>query len=313
MKFSICISFLTLFFLVSCGSSEESPPKDQMDETQKVKRYICESGETVINFVVSEPATKDIFGKAPPDSAICGLNYSGPNKKGSYHGGSSNDCENELLKLMDQYKSQNYACHVNNSTTQTTEPEKRKYICKDGEIKIDVILSKPAESAACSVNYSGAGADSGGSFSSANISNCENKLQEVMDEFSTQGYICHLNDNSIKAALSELQGQINTFSKFGPHRDIIKELQKQLDDLSQRSTNGMVLVSCYCWEEKKGRVDPRQIKPADPRVRLRAGGVSRSEAIENVTISCKKHYQRVYATRTFITDCETRTFSSEEN
>lgn len=319
MKFSIYIFILVsfiLFFLISCGSSEKSKPKDQMDGPGKVKRYVCKSGETAINFIISEPATKDVSGKAPPDSAVCSVNYSGPNKKGSYHGGNLNDCESELLKLMDKYKSQNYTCYLNNSVTQTTELEEKKYVCeKYKEIDIDIILSKPSDSAVCSVNYSGGGKT--GSFNNANMSDCENKLQKVLDEFVTQSYNCHLNDNSIEAALSELQGQINAFYKHRYNRpkliyrqDFVNELQKQFDDLSQRTSNGLVLVSCLC-RDSEGK-DPRFLWGET----LRAGGVSESEAIESVKVSCEKYYQKTIGGPDFhlvIMDCKTRIFKPKKN
>ena len=66
VKFSIYVSILTsfiLFFLISCDTSEKSKLKDQSDEPEKVKGYVCQSGETEINFVISEPEKKDVSGR----------------------------------------------------------------------------------------------------------------------------------------------------------------------------------------------------------------------------------------------------------
>ena len=164
------------------------------------------------------------------------------------------------------------------------------------------IFGNPApDYAACSLNYSVVG--DRGSTHSGSPNGCEDKIPELMDKYSSQGYICHLDDNSTEAALSELQGQINTFSKFGASQTVMEELQRQLDDLSQRTSNGVTIFACLCRHPRSPNIQP-----------LRAGGVSDMEAIENAETSCEKYYQRTIGGpdhNFVITDCKKKVFNPE--
>lgn len=300
-----------LFFLISCDpskkpeSKDQPKSKDQIDEFVKVKRYACESEEMAINFVISEPATKGVSGEAPPTSAVCSLNYSGPNINGSYHGGNSSDCENELLKLMNKYKSQNYACRPVN-THITPEPEEKEYLCENNKRAIAVNITASNSASGCSVNYL-APEGKTGTFNHSNMSYCKNELQEIMDKFSAQ-YHCYLNDNSIEAALSELQGQINYLSpRKYIHQDIKDEARRQFNGISQRTANGIVIVSCLCRDP---RMQGHPRFPFYQEILLKAGGVNQSEVMENVTTICDKYSQHANYPH-HIVECITKTFNPD--